>query len=247
MNALSALFHHLANPALIVALGAIPLLLIGFSLRLLRRRRTSRRKGVEGEQQVAAALAKLRRPVLHDILIADGRGGLTQIDHVLRLPAGLLALETKHYQGDIDGRANEQSWTQHLGGRRFTFYNPLRQNAGHVRALQRLLPEVTVWGRVVFTEAARFPDGMPDGLSRSTTLAVDLAPLLALPADARVAKAWRQLRRAARTDRQTRRAHRLQLRTRYGRDRQETLALGLLAAAEAWITALAALVLWQQD
>lgn len=246
MNALSALFHRLADPALVVALGAIPLLLIALSLRLLRRRRASRRKGIEGERQVAAALAMLKRPVLHDILIADGRGGLTQIDHVLQLPAGLLALETKHYQGDIDGGPNAQNWTQRLGGRRFTFYNPLRQNAGHVRALQRLLPEVTVWGRVVFTDAARFPDGMPDGLSRSATLALDLAPLLALPADARVAKAWRRLRRAARTDRQARRAHRLQLRIRHGRDRQETLALGLLAAAGFWVTALAALMLWQR-
>ena len=244
---MSAFFHRLSDLALAGLLGLIPLLLAGLALRLLRRARLVRARGADGERQVAATLAELDRPAMHDILIPDGRGGLTQIDHVLQLPGGLLALETKHYQGDIDDGPDEPNWTQRLGGRRFTLPNPLRQNAGHVRALQRLLPEAAVCGRVVFTDAAHFPTGVPEGVSRLSSLPADLAPLLAVPANDRVADAWRRLRQAARTDRQARRAHRAQLRIRHGRGRRETLALGLLAAAGIWATALVALALLRRD
>jgi len=238
-----ALFNKLPSLVTIFLLWSPALLLAELGRRLLRQCHIRRQRGSEGERQVAAVLKRLRRPVLHDILIADGRGGLTQIDHVLHMPGGLLALETKNYRGDILGHADAAQWTQRLGTRRFSLPNPLWQNAGHVRALQRLLPDIPVWGWVVFTDRARFIDERPEGVSSLAELGADLGPLLALPVNARVAPAWRQLRQAARRDRAARRAHLAQLRKRHGRDRHERLGLVLLASAGIWTGAVAVLVL----
>jgi Na+-transporting NADH:ubiquinone oxidoreductase subunit NqrB len=54
-----------------------------------------RLKGVIGEAMVGGRLDRLFEEVLHDIIVPDGRGGLTQIDHVALTAEGLLAVETK--------------------------------------------------------------------------------------------------------------------------------------------------------
>ena len=54
------------------------------------------------------------------------------------------------------------------------FPNPLRQNHGHTEAVKALVPGVRVIGRVVFTNSARFPQGMPPGVSSLHSLVGDL-------------------------------------------------------------------------
>ncbi|NJN46914.1 MAG: NERD domain-containing protein [Candidatus Competibacteraceae bacterium] len=56
-------------------------------------------KGMAGERAVARVLDRLGQDALQDVIILDGQGGLTQLDHVVLIPVGLLVVETKNYQG----------------------------------------------------------------------------------------------------------------------------------------------------
>ncbi len=103
-----------------------------------------------GEQRVRSVLARRYRdwPLLNDVLLPSG-GGTAQIDHILISPAGVFVIETKDMGGWIFASPGQQRWTQTLpAGRwyrmmgikswRFPFYNPLRQNEGHAKALVKL-------------------------------------------------------------------------------------------------------------
>ena len=48
-------------------------------------------------------------------------------------------IETKGYKGWILGRENGEYWTQTIYKSKHQFYNPIKQNAGHVRFLHHLL------------------------------------------------------------------------------------------------------------
>jgi hypothetical protein len=135
------------------------------------------RAGSAGERLVGNRLKSLFPEVRHDLIFPDGRGGLTQIDHLALTPAGLLVVETKTYRGSIFGTGADQTWTQAIGRQRNAFQNPLRQNYAHVRALEALVPDIPVEGRVVFAGDARFPKGLPEGVCRVSELADELAPL----------------------------------------------------------------------
>lgn len=98
-------------------------------------------KGRRGERRVRGRLRRLCREgeyrLLNDIYIS-ACGRESQIDHILIGKAGVFVIETKNYGGRITGGERDAEWTQHLGSE-YTFYNPVRQNWGHIRALKNLL------------------------------------------------------------------------------------------------------------
>lgn len=65
-------------------------------------------------------------------------GQHTQIDLVLATKVGLIVFEVKDYGGWIFGKGNQNQWTQVLayGRDKYRFYNLVRQNDGHIRALR---------------------------------------------------------------------------------------------------------------
>ncbi|MEE4376158.1 MAG: nuclease-related domain-containing protein [Candidatus Competibacteraceae bacterium] len=197
-------------------------------------------KGMAGERAVARVLDRLGQDALHDIIIPDGQGGLTQLDHVVLIPAGLLVVETKNYQGNIFGQPKDKTWTQRLGKKSFKFGNPLRQNYLHTQAVKALVPGVPVYGQVAFTNVARFPKGVPEGVSALKTLKADLGPLLqADPVDPlELNVVWQQVQEAARTDRETRQAHLAGIQAKHGKDYRKPVAIGLLIVATLWAVAL---------
>ena len=97
-------------------------------------------KGSIGERRVATELAKLPRDfrVLHDVLFKTDRA-MSQIDHLVISPYGIFIIETKTYDGWIFGDENSEFWIQVLHNQKNRFYNPILQNLGHVRTVQRLL------------------------------------------------------------------------------------------------------------
>jgi len=117
------------------------------------------------EFRVGMALSVLPKgdyTLLHDVLIPDGDGGTTRIDHLICGPAGYLVIETASQGGRIIGRANDVVWTQSLAaGRQRRFANPTLDNSRHVAALRRLAGDVPVRSLVVFARA-RLPDDKPD-------------------------------------------------------------------------------------
>ena len=113
-----------------------------------------------GEAQVANAIsAGFKRPhmLLNDVTLKIGERS-SQIDHVLVADTGIFVIETKHYTGWISGNPQGERWTQIIYQKKSKFQNPVRQNFGHVKALQALfkLPEDAFSSLVVFTNDAEF-------------------------------------------------------------------------------------------
>ena len=85
--------------------------------------------------------------LINNIMIPSGkdRNGnqrTTEIDHILFTPSGLFVIETKSIAGTIYGEEEDDRWSQVLGWDdeiENDFYNPIKQNDIHIRALKKLL------------------------------------------------------------------------------------------------------------
>lgn len=77
---------------------------------------------------------------LNNVTLTKQNGMTTQIDHIIVSRYGIFVIETKNYKGWIFGTEHQEKWTQVLfGGKKFQFYNPIRQNYGHIKTLIELL------------------------------------------------------------------------------------------------------------
>ena len=98
-------------------------------------------------------------------------GGTTQIDHVIVSVFGVFVVETKNMAGWIFGSERDREWTQVFpGGRRYKFQNPLRQNYGHVMAIEDTLegislPRGVVRSVIVFVGKAELKREMPENVT----------------------------------------------------------------------------------
>ena len=130
-------------------------------------------KGIEGEEAVAAKLAekgwfRVKGLCLRNLYLPVPEG-TAEIDLLYLTRKGIFVIESKNYTGWIFGREDEPEWSVsvYVGrswlGRTKTethaLYNPIWQNAGHVRALEALVgEEVPLWPVVVFTGRCRLED-----------------------------------------------------------------------------------------
>ena len=143
---------------------AVPLL-----LRIYRR---------DAEQRRIAKLVKsLNTEFLKNVGFPDGMDGLVFVDYLVLTPSGILVVDLQDYAGFIFGAANIDQWTQMVRRRGFKFENPLHQNAWRVQAVQALVKDAPVLGRVVFSSVSQFPKGVPEGVSHVSTVITDIAPL----------------------------------------------------------------------
>lgn len=99
--------------------------------------------GRGGEKFVIKKLLQLdatHYKVLNDLLLpSNGSLNATQIDHVVVSNYGIFCIETKAYSGWIFGNANQEYWTQVIYHYKKRFYNPLRQNYAHIKAIESLV------------------------------------------------------------------------------------------------------------
>lgn len=97
-------------------------------------------KGQYSEKLVNDKISKLSDEyVIFNDLLFESNGRSTQIDHVVVSPYGVFVIETKGYKGWIFGGENSEYWTQTIYKSKHQFYNPIKQNEGHVRFLHYLL------------------------------------------------------------------------------------------------------------
>ncbi|WP_410513541.1 nuclease-related domain-containing protein [Paenibacillus sp. BR2-3] len=118
------------------------------------------RIGELGEHKINIQLDQLPKDCkyLNDNMIPNpkAKSGYSQIDHVVISPYGLFVIETKNYNGEIKGSREDRYW---YVNNRFKMFNPLRQNYGHIKALQAILPEAIAVPHVsivTFTMRCRF-------------------------------------------------------------------------------------------
>lgn len=111
----------------------------------------------QGEKEVNKILKTLKGyKLLSDIMIKRNIG-TSQIDHILIGKKGIFVIETKDYSGIIYGEQYSKYWTQIINKNRTEFYNPIRQNYGHIKALEECLKIRNIFiPIVVFTNKSKF-------------------------------------------------------------------------------------------
>lgn len=98
-------------------------------------------KGKLGERSVAKKLKKLDKhkyKVINDVILKTSRG-TSQIDHLVVSNYGIFVIETKNYQGWIVGSENTDNWQQIIYNKKNFFRNPIKQNYGHIKAIEENL------------------------------------------------------------------------------------------------------------
>ena len=96
------------------------------------------------------------------------QGKTTEIDLLMIHEKGIFVFESKNYSGWIFGDAEQLNWTQSLqNGEKHRFYNPIRQNRTHIKALAEYLgmPISAFTSYIVFSERCslkKVPDDTAD-------------------------------------------------------------------------------------
>ncbi len=109
-----------------------------------------------GKHRMRKILDDRSADVIEDFILPGAYGGLTHIDYAILTSGGILCIQTRHYNGIVFGEAQEPQWTNVDGIHRRKFLNPLIQNEGRSKALQKVVPKVPVASLVVFTGAVQF-------------------------------------------------------------------------------------------
>ena len=92
--------------------------------------------------------------VLKNIYVPTN-GRTSEIDLLMIHEKGIFVFESKNYSGWIFGSADQLNWTQCLpNGDKNRFYNPVRQNRTHIKALAKFLgkPMSEFTSFIVFSE-----------------------------------------------------------------------------------------------
>ena len=115
-------------------------------------------RGERSERRVVLKLLKAGvnpKAIFHDLYIQKRNGEYTQVDVAVATKAGIIVFEVKDYSGWIFGSEHQRYWTQLLayGREKHRFYNPVMQNAGHIRAIKQCLPQnpgIPIYSVIVF-------------------------------------------------------------------------------------------------
>lgn len=97
-----------------------------------------------GEKSERDLILKLRHAgfppeeIFHDLYIPLGNNHFSQIDLLLVSNVGIIVFEVKDYSGWLFGNGTQRQWTQVLnyGREKYRFYNPIMQNAQHIKHLK---------------------------------------------------------------------------------------------------------------
>lgn len=95
-------------------------------------------KGIIGEKIVEVILKGLdtEKYILLNDIVLKTNNGTTQIDHIVLSIYGIFVIETKNYKGIITGSDYSENWTKNMYGKKYSFYNPIKQNYAHIKALE---------------------------------------------------------------------------------------------------------------
>lgn len=107
-------------------------------------------RGNAAEIQLTHDLERLGIPkecIFRNLYIKTGPSYYTQVDVVALTSFGILVFEVKNYSGWIFGTGYQNHWTQVLsyGRSKFSFYNPILQNARHIEQLRKQLPDLNYY------------------------------------------------------------------------------------------------------
>ena len=116
-------------------------------------------RGTPSERRLIIKMLKKKvhpQAIFHDLYLKKQDGSYSQIDLVVAMPQGLISIEVKDYSGWLFGNENQRYWTQVLnyGKEKYRFYNPIMQNAGHIKTLREQSEQfasLPIYNIVLFT------------------------------------------------------------------------------------------------
>jgi len=165
-----------------------------------------------GKRRIRRILDARCTEVLEDFILPGAYGGLTRIDHAVLTSGGILCIQTKHYNGVVFGAPDEPQWTNVDGVHRRKFLNPMIQNEGRRRALQKVVPSVPVASLVVFTGSVQFTSPLQSNVIHVRDLNSYIAKFVFGPCKIDDWNAvWMTVRAAALTDSESRKDFHAQL------------------------------------
>lgn len=106
-------------------------------------------------------LASLSVEYLANVAIPDGSGGSLHVDYLLLTPRGVVLLDFWDVVGNVFASDAMTDWTVTRPSSRHTFPNPQATLYDRLASLRVILGDVPVEGRIVFSDTAVFPKGMP--------------------------------------------------------------------------------------
>ena len=192
------------GPALfLIAIACALLLTLAF--RASATRITSIVTAEFGKRRIRRILKHRSRNVLEDFILPGAYGGLTKIDYAILTSGGIICVQTKHYNGIVFGGATEPQWTNVDGIQQRKFLNPMIQNEGRTKALQKVEPDVPVANLVVFTGSVQFTSPLEKNVIHVRDLNSYIAKFVFGPCKIKDWDAvWMTVKAAALTDDETR-------------------------------------------
>jgi len=137
---------------------------------------------------------------VRDVLVPDGNGGSYHVDFLLLTLRGVLVIDLRRdVAGNVFGGDQMTEWTVMDGAKRTTFPNPQSALYDRVAAVKALANDVPVEGRIVFTQRAVFPKGMPKWTVRVDALGAEFPGVDRGTLEAAVQRylpGWEQAKRA---------------------------------------------------
>lgn len=91
--------------------------------------------------------------VLSDIMIKSYTGA-SHIDYLVISTHGIFVVHVQQYHGEITGKDTDQYWSWSNGREKQRFFNPIRQNHSHIKAVEMTLETV---GKVPLISVVAFP------------------------------------------------------------------------------------------
>lgn len=111
------------------------------------------KKGQDGEAEIAQILRHLPGKFLlyNNLYIPTGHEQWTEIDLVVVHEKAVFVIESKNYSGTISGEIRDQFWLKSMSSTYAQrFYNPIKQNSGHINALKTIIGSVPMYSIIVF-------------------------------------------------------------------------------------------------
>lgn len=151
----------------IAIIAAIALVLILVFTIIIRRTSTKRKiikSGKLAEKQLYNNLNLSTSKRLLSCYLPTRSGGTTEADVILIHPNGLFVYECKNLRGRIVGNESSEYWSRTYstprGVEKESFYNPVKQNNGHVGCLRELIgKDYPVYSVIAFNDNAEL-DGV---------------------------------------------------------------------------------------
>ena len=95
---------------------------------------------------------------LFNLYLPRENGKTTEVDIIMFHPKGLFVIESKNYSGWIFGHERQKMWTQTLPvgygeSHKERFYNPIMQNATHIRSIRKLIDDrIPIYSVIAFSD-----------------------------------------------------------------------------------------------